>query len=80
MVNIQAPVYGFYGGNDARVNATLPKSEALMKKLGKKYEPIVYEGAGHGFMRAGEDPAGSPENKKARDAGWQRIRQILKSL
>ena len=80
LVNIQAPVYGFYGGNDARVNATLPKSEALMKKLGKKYEPIVYEGAGHGFMRAGEDPAGSPENKKAREAGWQRIRQILKSL
>jgi carboxymethylenebutenolidase len=77
---IQAPVYGFYGGNDARVNATIPKSETLMKKLGKKYEPVVYEGAGHGFMRAGEDPTGSPENKKAREAGWQRVRQILKGL
>jgi hypothetical protein len=31
-------------------------------------------------MRAGEDPAGSPENKKAREAGWQRLKQILKGL
>ena len=80
LAKIQSPVYGFYGGNDARVNATIPKSESLMKKAGKVYEPVVYEGAGHGFMRAGEDPAGSPENKKAREAGWQRLKQILKGL
>jgi carboxymethylenebutenolidase len=80
LAKIQAPVYGFYGGNDARVNATIPKSESLMKKAAKVYEPVIYEGAGHGFMRAGEDPAGSPENKKAREAGWQRLRQILKAL
>jgi hypothetical protein len=27
-----------------------------MKTLKKKYEPITYEGAGHGFMRAGDAP------------------------
>ena len=44
-----------------------------MKKLGKTYEPVTYEGAGHGFMRAGEDPADNrPANKKAHDEAWKR--------
>jgi carboxymethylenebutenolidase len=77
---IAAPVYGFYGGNDARVNATIPKSEELMKKAGKTYEPKTYEGAGHGFMRAGEDPAGNEANKKARDEAWARWKELLKTL
>ena len=34
-----------------------------MKKLGKKYEPVVYEGAGHGFMRrrAADAQRGRPQ-------------------
>ena len=54
--NIAAPVYGFYGGNDARIAATVPATTAAMKAAGKIYEPVTYDGAGHGFMRAGEDP------------------------
>ena len=54
---ITAPVYGFYSGDDARINATLPATTEAMKQAGKKYEVVTYEGAGHGFMRAGEDPA-----------------------
>jgi carboxymethylenebutenolidase len=77
---INAPVYGFYGGNDNRVDATIPESEKLMKAAGKKYEPVIYEGAGHGFMRAGEDPAGNEANKKAREQAWQRVKDILKKL
>lgn len=81
IAKIKAPVYGFYGGNDARVNATIPKSEELMKAAGKKYEPVVYEGAGHGFMRAGEDPENKVEaNKKAHDEAWVRVKEILKKL
>ncbi len=53
---IKTPVYGFYAGNDARINAALPATIAIMKELGKKYDPVTYEGAGHGFMRAGEAP------------------------
>src|SRR5215813_6179263 len=53
---IKAPVYGFYGGNDARVTSTVEPSKEKMKAAGKTYEPVVYEGAGHGFMRGGEDP------------------------
>jgi carboxymethylenebutenolidase len=56
LARIKAPVYGFYAGNDARINATLPKTIEMMKELGKKYEPVTYEGAGHGFMRAGDAP------------------------
>ncbi|HSE98899.1 MAG TPA: dienelactone hydrolase family protein [Blastocatellia bacterium] len=81
IAKIKAPVYGFYGGNDARVNATIPKSEELMKEAGKTYEPIIYEGAGHGFMRAGEDPTNTNEaNKKARDEGWARWKTLLKKI
>jgi carboxymethylenebutenolidase len=56
LAKIVAPVYGFYAGNDARINATLPATVEAMKELKKKYEPVTYEGAGHGFMRAGEAP------------------------
>src|ERR1700733_8593562 len=56
VTTITAPVYGFYGGNDARIDATIPATTAAMKAAGKTYEPVTYEGAGHGFMRAGEDP------------------------
>jgi carboxymethylenebutenolidase len=78
--SIRAPVYGFYGGNDARVDATIPKTAEQMKQAGKQYEPVTYEGAGHGFMRAGQDPGGNEANRKARDAGWQRLIGLLGSL
>jgi carboxymethylenebutenolidase len=77
---INCPVYGFYGGNDARVTSTVDKSKELMKSAGKTYEPVTYEGAGHGFMRAGEQPGASEVNKKARDEAWTRIKDILKKI
>jgi carboxymethylenebutenolidase len=80
LARIQCPVYGFYGGDDARVTATVPNSTELMKKLGKNYEPVTYEGAGHGFMRSGEQPDGKDINKKAREEGWKRWREKLKAL
>ena len=82
IARIKTSVYGFYGENDARVDATIPTSEGLMKEAGKFYEPVIYKGAGHGFMRAGEDPtAQGPAvgaNKAARDEGWVRVKEILK--
>jgi carboxymethylenebutenolidase len=78
LVRINAPVYGFYAGNDARVGATVPDTIAQMKAAGKRFEPVTYEGAGHGFMRAGEAPDASPANKKARDEAWARWKDLLK--
>jgi carboxymethylenebutenolidase len=80
IAKIKAPVYGFYGSDDARINATIPDTAAAMKEAGKTFEPVTYEGAGHGFMRSGEDPAGSEANKKARTEGWDRWKSILKKL
>ena len=77
MSRIKAPVYGFYAGNDARIGATVPATIDNMKELGKKYEPVTYEGAGHGFMRAGETPDASEANAKARTEAWVRVKQIL---
>ena len=80
LARIKAPVYGFYGGADARIGETVPKTAALMKELGKTYEPVTYEGAGHGFMRGGEDPQGSEADRKARTAAWERWKTLLKGL
>lgn len=96
---IIAPVYGFYGGDDARIDATIPDTVTAMKAASKKYDPVTYEGAGHGFMRAGQDPAAEaaikntaddPDskkahdravaNKKAREDGWARWLQLLKTI
>jgi len=80
---ITAPVYGFYGGNDSRIDATIPDAVEAMKKAGKKYDPVTYEGAGHGFMRAGEDPTRATDNDaniKARDEAWVRWKALLKGL
>ena len=80
LAKIAAPVYGFYAGNDARINATLPKTTEAMTELKKKFEPVTYEGAGHGFMRAGEAPDANEANKKARDDAWTRWKKILASI
>lgn len=88
---IKAPVYGFYAGNDARIGATLPKTQEMMKAAGKVYDPVTYEGSGHGFMRAGDAPPPAADadpkaqeayarNKKARDAAWLRWKDLLKKL
>jgi len=77
MSRIKAPVYGFYGGNDARIDATLPDTREQMKAAGKLFDPVVYDGAGHGFMRAGEAPDASEANRKARREAWARWKTLL---
>ena len=67
---ITAPVLGFYGGNDERVNASIPRAEEAMAAGGKSYEPVILDGAGHGFLRAqlGQDGA----NMRATEQAWPR--------
>ena len=76
--SIECPVYGFYGGNDERVNATIPETEESMFIYGKKFESEVYEGAGHAFMRRGDDPEGDVPNINARNQAWDRLVLLLK--
>ncbi len=78
--DISVPVFGFYGGADERVNATIEGSDAYMSAAGKTYEYEIYDGAGHAFMRTGEDIAGDPANSAARNAAFERMKTILSEL
>ncbi|HEU4564326.1 MAG TPA: dienelactone hydrolase family protein, partial [Gemmatimonadaceae bacterium] len=65
--SVRAPVLGLYGGNDARVNSTIPAADSAMKAMGKTYEPHIFEGAGHGFLRqqSGQEGANLAAAKQA---------------
>jgi carboxymethylenebutenolidase len=84
LARINCPVYGFYAENDARISASVPRGVEQMKAAGKFYEPVIYSGAGHGFMRDGEDPtsanANHAANAKAREDAWKRVKEILAKL
>ena len=67
---INAPVLGLYGGDDERVNATVPPAEEAMRQSGGSYTPVFYEGAGHGFLRAQDDREGA--NMRATEQAWPR--------
>lgn len=75
---VTAPVYGFYGGDDARVNATIEATTTRMSATGTTYEPVVYDGAGHGFMARGESEDASEANLTAMQRSWERWRDLLK--
>lgn len=77
MARIKAPVYGFFAGNDARIGAMIPDAIANMSAAGKTFEPVTYDGAGHGFMRAGEAPDANDANKKARTEAWERWKSLM---
>jgi carboxymethylenebutenolidase len=77
---VKVPVYGFYGGNDHRITGQVPRVTEKMKELGKKFEPVVYEGAGHGFMRTGSQQDASEADRKAYEAAKERVKKILGGL
>lgn len=77
---VACPVYGFYARNDARVNATVEQSEKQMQAAGKTFEPVYYDDAGHGFMRAGQAPDASEGNRAGRATAWKRWLELLKQV
>ncbi len=77
IARVGARVYGFYGGVDNRVNATIERSSALMATAGKSYDPVIYEGAGHGFMSRGEGAQAGDPNRTAMEAAWERWLRLL---
>lgn len=80
---ISAPVYGFYAENDMRIDSTIPATTDAMKELKKMYDPVIYSGAGHGFMRSGEPDAPAPKaylatgDKAVDDAGVAKYEKDL---
>jgi len=74
---IRAPVLGLYGGDDARVNATIPPAKEEMDGLGKVYETEIYDGAGHGFLRQQSGREG--KNLRASEQAWARTLAFLRA-
>ncbi|HMO85124.1 MAG TPA: alpha/beta fold hydrolase [Lacipirellulaceae bacterium] len=80
LARIDVPVFGFYGENDQRITGQLPRVSAAMERLGKWFEPVVYQGAVHGFLRAGEQPCARAADRDAAEAARARVLEILRSL
>lgn len=77
--SVRVPVLGLYGSDDARVNATVPAADSAMRALGKSFSHHMYEGAGHGFLRAqdGKDGANMAATRRAWPATLAFFRQHL---
>jgi carboxymethylenebutenolidase len=73
---IQSPVLGLYGGDDARVDETIPPADAEMKKLGKQFEYTLFPGAGHAFLRQQGGRNGA--NLSAARAAWPKAISFLR--
>jgi len=73
---IKAPVLGLYGGSDARINATIPTTDSTMKRLGKSYEAHIFDGAGHGFLRAQDN---NEPNATASAKAWPMTVNFLRA-
>jgi carboxymethylenebutenolidase len=80
IAKIGARVLGIYGGNDARINATLPPTIAAMMKHDKTYELHTFEGAGHGFLHRqdGADGANLAASRQAWPLTLAFLRRHLK--
>lgn len=76
LANITCPVFGFYGGDDARVTSTVDGSAAAMKEAGKNFTPTIFAGAGHGFLRQQTGREGA--NEKAANEAWKKTLEQLK--
>lgn len=66
--SVRVPVLGLYGGDDARVNATVPAADSTMKALGRSFTFRMFEGAGHGFLRQQDGRDGA--NLRAAQQAW----------
>jgi carboxymethylenebutenolidase len=74
----QAPILGLYGGNDNRVNATIDPAKQELAKKHVRYEPHIFEGAGHGFLRQQTGSEQAPGNLKATQEAWPLTLEFLR--
>ena len=77
---ISVPVYGFYGENDNRINATIEATKAAADAADVMYEPVIYEDVGHGFLRRGMMEDANDTQKAAVKSAWERWVKILGAL
>jgi carboxymethylenebutenolidase len=76
MAKIACPVLGCYGKNDYRITSTVDATTKSMAELHKVYDPHVYDGAGHGFLRQQDGQNGA--TLKASQQAWPEVIALLK--
>jgi carboxymethylenebutenolidase len=76
--NAKTPILGLYGGSDNRVNAGIDKAKAELAKKNVTYDPHIFDGAGHGFLRAQGGSPQAPGNKAASEQAWPLTIAFLK--
>jgi carboxymethylenebutenolidase len=74
----KAPILGLYGGNDNRVNANIDLAQGELAKHGVDYEPRIFDGAGHGFLRQQSGNEQAPGNMKATEQAWPMVLDFFK--
>ena len=74
---ITCPVYGFYGENDNRINSTIESTKEAAKSADITYEPVIYSGVGHGFLRRGMTADASEVQKTVTSEAWERWVNLL---
>ena len=74
----KAPILGLYAGNDQRVNANIELAKTELAKANASYDPHIFEGAGHGFLRQQNGTPQGPGNLKASEQAWPLTIAFLK--
>ena len=77
LARIACPVYGFYGENDNRINSTIEATKTKMAALDKAYDPLIYNGVGHGFVGPGTEPDAAETLKARTEEAWARWLELL---
>ncbi len=80
VAKITAPVYGFYGESDNRINATIETTKKAAEDAKVTYEPVIYKGVGHAFLRRGMDENANDAQIAAVKSAWQRWVKLLGEL
>ncbi len=72
---IKAPVLGIYGSLDGGITPSIAGLSEEMKKAGKNFEFVIYEGANHAFFN---DTRKQVYDQGAATAAWGLVKTFLK--
>ncbi len=78
LASLEVPVLGLYGGDDNRVNASIEPAREVISGIEGRYEVEVYDGAGHGFLRAQDHAERGAANRAAAAAAWPRTIEFFR--
>ncbi|MEO0585399.1 MAG: dienelactone hydrolase family protein, partial [Bacteroidota bacterium] len=76
---IQGPIFGFYGEKDP-ITQTISSTRKYMRANGKIFQPVIYEGAEHGFMDFEQGRGDISYNERAKEAASNRLYRIVMNL